>query len=134
MEFGSPKKNKVEISLIPLVNVIFLLLIFFMVAGSIEGVDIFEVDLPHSQAGKGKIYIPTVVYLSEDGKIAVNNQIVTKQNLKAVLSTSFAKNINHHVTIKSDLNVPAQTLIYIMNIIESAGGRDISLVTQVIEK
>lgn len=134
MEFGSPKKNKVEISLIPLVNVIFLLLIFFMVAGSIEGADIFEVDLPHSQAGKGKIYIPTVVYLSEYGKIAVNNQIVTKQNLKAVLSTSFAKNINYHVTIKSDLNVPAQTLIYIMNIIESAGGRDVTLVTQVIEK
>jgi biopolymer transport protein ExbD len=134
MEFGSPKKNKVEISLIPLVNVIFLLLIFFMVAGSVEGVDIFEVDLPHSEEGKGKFYIPTVVYLSEDGKMAVNNQIVNIQSLKTVLSASILQNENQQVTIKSDLNVPAANLIYIMNIIENAGAKDITLVTQVIEK
>lgn len=130
MEFSRSKKSKVEISLIPLVNVIFLLLIFFMVAGTIEGVDIFEVELPASEDGQLKPTSASTVYLSEDGRIAVNNDVVVKEDLKTILSTLFINNPEQIVVVKSDLNVPADTLIFIMNSIEDAGGTEISLVTQ----
>lgn len=130
MEFSRSKKSKVEISLIPLVNVIFLLLIFFMVAGTIEGVDIFEVELPASEDGQLKPTAASTVYLSADGLIAVNNDVVVKEDLKTILSTLFINNPEQRVVVKSDLSVPADTLIYIMNSIEEAGGTEISLVTQ----
>ncbi|MDA0781586.1 MAG: biopolymer transporter ExbD [Rickettsiales bacterium] len=131
MEFKRAKKINTQISLIPLINVIFLLLIFFMVAGSIEGVDIFEVNLPQSTSGNMKPQIPSTVYLSSDGKIAINNDIVAKDDLKTILHTLYINYPNQQISIKSDLNVPAETLIYIMNAIKDAGGNDVSLVTQV---
>jgi biopolymer transport protein ExbD len=131
MEFERPKSKSMQISLIPLINVIFLLLIFFMVAGSIEGVDIFEVELPASQSGRAHSQMPSTIYLSDDGKIAVNNDIVARKDLRTILKTLYINNPDQPITIKSDLSVQAETLIYIMNVIEDAGGVDVSLVTRV---
>ena len=131
MKFERTRKINTQISLIPLINVIFLLLIFFMVAGSIEGVDIFEVTLPKSENGNVIPKVSSTVYLSIDGMIAVNNDVVAKEDLKTILSTLYIDNPGHKVKIKSDLNVPAETLIYVMNIIKEVGGEDVSLVTQV---
>ena len=134
MEFKRTKRKSVQISLIPLINVVFLLLIFFMVAGSIEGVDIFEVTLPEAENGSMRPQVPSTVYLSSDGKIAVNNDIVVPEDLETILSTLYINDPEHEINIKSDLNVPAERLIYVMNTIKEAGGEDISLVTQVAGK
>ena len=134
MEFKRTKKLNSQISLIPLINVIFLLLIFFMVAGSIEGVDIFEVNLPTSAEGHMKTQVPSTLYLSSDGQIAVNNDIVAMEDLKTILSTLYINDPEHQINIKSDLNVPANNLVYVLNIIKEVGGQDVSLVTQVQRK
>lgn len=133
MQFERPKKSNQEVSLIPLINVIFLLLIFFMVAGTVEGIDIFEVDLPKSSEARAKPPIPSIVYLSEDGRIAVNNDIVKQENLKTIISTLFIDNPSQKITVKSDGKVPMNKLVHIMNIIEESGGIEVSLVTQVNE-
>lgn len=130
MNFDTPKRQTREVSLIPLINVIFLLLIFFMVAGTVEGIDTFEVDLPESSKGSEKQDKGAIIYLSEDGKIAVNNDIVTKKNIETIISTLFIDNPNQKVVIKSDMAVDSKKLVALLNIIEIAGGRDVSLVTQ----
>ena len=130
MEFQRSSSNIREVSLIPLINVIFLLLIFFMVAGTVEGIDIFEVDLPEAKSGRNKPYIPAVIYLGADGRLAVNNDIVAPKDFKTIVSTLFIDNPNQKVTIKADSLVPAQRLVKVMNVIEKAGGKEVSIVTR----
>ena len=130
MNFYRTKRKKQDVSLIPLINVIFLLLIFFMVAGTVEGIDIFEVDLPKSENGITKSSGQAIIYLNEDGRIAVNNDIVEEKNLKTIVNTLFIDNPKQKVTIKSDASVSAKKLILVMNMVENAGGIDVSLVTQ----
>ena len=60
------KKQVNQIGLIPLINVIFLLLIFFLVAGTVESIDTFEVDLPASNSGAPKTHIDAIIYLKEN--------------------------------------------------------------------
>ena len=130
MNFQRSKSKSKEVSLIPMINVIFLLLIFFMVAGTVEGIDIFDVNLPQSENGEEKSASHAVVYLKDDGRMAVNNDVVKAKDIKTIINTLFVDDPKQVVTIKSDANVPSDTLINIMNLIEDAGGENILLVTQ----
>jgi len=126
------KKAK-EISLIPLINVVFLLLIFFMVTGTIEKLDIFEVAVPKSEEERETLQEPTTVYLSADGKMAVNNSFVTKKDLSTVITTVLMDDANQIITIKADGSLAAKEILWVMNTIHGAGGENISLITQVVK-
>lgn len=130
MEFRRTERKHMEVSLIPLINVIFLLLVFFMVAGKVEGIDIIEVNPPESVKPDTKFADKATVYLASDGRMAVNNDFVSEKDLKTIISTLFIENPKQKVTIKSDAGVPAGKLVSVMNIIEENGGEDISLITQ----
>lgn len=132
MDFSRVKKSKADIGLIPLINVIFLLLIFFMVAGTVEGIDIFEVSLPESVSGKEKTNSNAVIYLGSHGKMAVNNDIVAKKDMETIISTLFIENPRKIVTIKADSDIAASKLLWIMSLVEKHGGDNIALVTKVV--
>lgn len=134
MEFSRSKKKHNDLDLIPLINVVFMLLIFFMVAGTIENIDIFDVTVPKSENSTDKIPSKTVIYIAADGKIAVNDDMVAESDLKTIISTLFINNPEQEVTIKADFEVPAKKLVTIMNLIEKSGGKRISLVTQTGDK
>ena len=51
MKFVRPRRDPVEINLTPLIDVVFLLLIFFMVSTTFETRQALELTLPESQAG-----------------------------------------------------------------------------------
>ena len=48
------KKEKKEINLIPMINVIFLLLIFFMLTGVIEKKNVYIIERPYSDFAEKK--------------------------------------------------------------------------------
>ncbi|MCE3233392.1 MAG: exbD [Rickettsiaceae bacterium] len=134
MQFKRNPRKKQQISLIPMINIIFLLLVFFIIAGTIEVVDTFDLVLPKSQTGKSKAPVDVVIYLSADGKIAVNSDVVTEQTLQTIVKTLFIDDPKQQISIKSDASVPAKTVITVMNLIEKAGGSDVSLITQTVER
>jgi biopolymer transport protein ExbD len=133
MFFQPPVKKKIEVNLIPLINVIFLLLIFFMVAGTVERIDIFEVELPMAENGGEKVHTPAVIYLGADGEMAINNDYVQKKDFKTIISTVFINENQKKVTIKSDNKVPAERLLWVMQQVEDAGAEDVLLVTEEIK-
>lgn len=130
---SKPKPRK-EINLIPMVNIIFLLLTFFMVAGTIEKVDPFALSLPDSSK-KGNLKPPrvSVVYMHKDGRIAVNNDFVARKDLSTIVNTLLLENKGKEIVIKADNEVSSKDLIWVMRVIESVGGLDVSIVTKVMK-
>jgi biopolymer transport protein ExbD len=121
-----------DINLIPLINIIFLLLTFFLVAGTIEKVDPFPLDVPDaSKRGDTKSQQVSVIYMHKGGLIAINNDVVTKQDFATIVGTLALENKGRELLIKADSDVPASELIWAMRAIEGAGGGDISIVTKV---
>ncbi len=126
------KRVRREINLIPLINVIFLLLTFFMVAGKIEKVEPFKVNLPQSSnKNVSEIRQNNIVYISRDGKIAVNNDFVTKSDFLTIMNTILLEKKDKEIVIKADSNVPSNQLVWVMGIIEKVGGTNISIITNV---
>jgi len=50
MELGQPRKRSARESVVPMINVVFLLLIFFLMSAQIAPPEPFEVEPPHSSA------------------------------------------------------------------------------------
>jgi biopolymer transport protein ExbD len=126
--------SRKEINLIPLINIIFLLLTFFMVAGTIDKVDPFILSLPSaSKNGNIKPQKSSIIYMHKDGRVVVNNDLVMKKDFSTIVNTLVLENKGKELLIKADSEVASSDLIWVMRAIESVGGSDVSIVTKVVK-
>ena len=130
MDFPRTRRKKLEISLIPMIDVSMFLLIFFMVAGSIEKFELIPVDPPVAQTGKLMDEGHVVILLGRHEEIIVNDEIVPMEQMQKMLADDLQANPNKVVTIKADATVSANRTIEVMDAIKAAGGRNLSIVTQ----
>ena len=82
-----------SIDLIPMINLIFLLLIFFMLTGVIKKKDILDIKRAESIHGvESKVLNDeTLLSLNQDGKIYVNNILTELNNLEKSIDFSNSK-------------------------------------------
>ena len=82
-----------SIDLIPMINLIFLLLIFFMLTGVIKKKDILDIKRAESIHGvESKVLNDeTLLSLNQDGKIYLNNILTELDNLESSVDFSNSK-------------------------------------------
>ncbi len=122
-----------EMNLLPVINLVFLLLIFFLVAGTIEKFDIVPVDLPLADSGKVLDEGRIVIVLGLHDEILFNDDYIQPAELPAMLKEILAKDPETVISVKGDAMLPAEKIIGVMDLVRAAGGRNLSLVTQAVE-
>lgn len=123
------KKSPREPGLIPMINIVFLLLVFFLVAGSIEKYDIIPVELPTAKNGKRLADGQVVIIIGAQKEIVVNDDFVAPSQFLGTMQEHLRENPNKIISLKADEHLPATFMISIMNQIRQAGGTNISLIT-----
>ena len=77
-----------ENSMLPLVNIIFLLLIFFMIAGVIQKQkELYEVDLGKATIDKYVEKKINTIFINDDGSLIFNNKPIAFGNLSKVIAS-----------------------------------------------
>lgn len=118
-----------EFQMAPMIDIIFQLLIFFMVISTfqkLEGVD--EVSLPvadESQTKKSS-YGELVINVMEDGAIALNKRIYELDELQPVLAEAADAFQRTKVTIRGDKDVSHAWIMGVMKVCAQAGIWDVS--------
>jgi len=130
MEFERTKKPIKPISLVPMINVVFLLLIFFLVAGTVEKVDVIDVQLPEAQSGEVLEEGPIQILMGHYNEIIVNDQPMELNDIESWLLPMLKENPERVITIKADARMPANQMIEMLDRLKAAGGKNISLTTQ----
>lgn len=130
MNFERTRRRKLEISLIPMIDVSMFLLIFFMLAGSIEKFELIPVDPPVAQSGKLMDEGHVVIMLGRHEEVIVGDEIVPMEQMQQMLSADLKANPSKVVTIKADATVSANRTLEVMDAIKAAGGKNLSVVTQ----
>lgn len=126
----NPKKPR-EISLVPMINVIFLMLIFFVVAGKIQNIDILPVDMPLSEQSSEMSLGKEIITLGRHDEILAGDKIMFSYgDLATWIEERLAENPESRFTIKADANMEAIKLIEVMQFIEDAGADDVVLAAQ----
>ncbi len=129
MEFARTTRKLRAISMVSLIDIVFTIILFFLVAGHIEKFSIIDVELPRASSGQRLDEGPIVVVLGKYGEMVVNDEIYegeTKINTK--LRQEFENNPERVVTIKADARLEANRLVDFMEKVRLAGGRNLSLV------
>lgn len=130
IDFPRNKKTPRQISVVPLIDVGFFLLIFFLIAGSIQKFEILQVEIPYADSGRLIEEGPVIIVLGRHEEILVNDELVLADDFFPLMQTLMQRNPDRIITLKVDSRLPATRMIALMNRIKAAGGRNVSLVTQ----
>jgi len=124
------RRKTMDDSMIPMINIVFLLMIFFMVAGHIDTTANPEVDLPSSQHGtdissKGNEVVEVALALKGAGDIYLNGSAISFDDMErrlAVLDPGAAV-----VSISADRNLSAFELDKALEVIRAYKISSVSL-------
>jgi len=129
MEIEGRKLISTELNIAPLIDVVFLLLIFFMLTSTIMEQESIEINLPSSDRSESSTSDFTIISISKDSTIYLNGEVIEMARLKKALESSFSEGSEKSVVLRSDSDLPVQSLVEMMDLISSAGGENISLAT-----
>ena len=117
-------------NLVPLINIVFLLLIFFMLSGTLTKKDFFEVSPPESNTGASAEAPELVILISKDNKIALDNKPIKVNELETILSKELENRNIEEVLIKVDGNAKSGILSKVIKHIRNVGIKRAAIVTQ----
>lgn len=125
MKFIRQPVEAVEVNLTPLIDVVFLLLIFFMVSTTFTKERELTIDLPEA-VGEASTEDPLQIEIivSADGEYAVNGKRLVNRELatlrKAIIEVSDG-NTDLPLIISADKDTPYQSVISVMDIAGQIG-------------
>jgi len=127
---GSALSN---LSLTPLIDIVFLLLIFFLVATRFaEEEREMDIDLPAASEAKPLTSKPRELFINidEKGRYYVTGKIVTLEELDPILEAAWVNNPGRaSVVIRADKRAAVQFLVGAMNACNKANIRDYRITT-----
>ncbi len=115
--------------ILPLINVVFLLLIFFMLAGRLSAGDPFRVDPPASVSVHPAEQRDLVVLVGADGQLALDGEIVDEAALSARLKQRLGDGGENLVRVKADAAAEALAVVEVMEVLRDAGVERLRLLT-----
>ncbi len=134
MNFRGKRKPSVEVSLTPMIDVVFLLLIFFMVTTTFNRETQLNISLPEA-TGNEKTAFDKVINLTidADGIYYINNHQVVNQKLstlrRALLQAAGSKK-NLPFIISADARTPHQAVISALDVASKIGFKQIIFATK----
>jgi len=119
-----------EINITPMLDVVFIMLIFFIVTASFVKESGIEVDRPSAVTAvvqeKGNI----LVAVTETGEIWINRRQVDPRAVRANIERLHAENPQGSVVIQADRNSTTEMLVQVMDAARQANVTDVSIATQ----
>jgi biopolymer transport protein ExbD len=120
--------KKIRIEMIPLIDIVFLLLVFFIYAMLSMAVHhALPVSLPTSASAKIDKELLLSVTVKSDGTLYVDKEPVVFNDLASVLRIKAAANKNAGILLFADRNLSYQNLFRVLDQIKMAGIDRISL-------
>ena len=127
MNLQPVKKSSIELNLTPLIDVVFLLLIFFMVSTTFDKESRIKVDLPEAttkdeQINKEKTVLDIVV--DAKGHYYVNQREVLNkepETLKQAIMKAAGTRRDLPVIITADANTTHQSVVIVMDVASQIG-------------
>ena len=134
INFQYKEKKPFKLDLIPMINIVFLLLIFFMVSTTFEHNSEINITLPSSSKSVTEKK-PNAVNVSLDaqGNIYINGEVISNgqiETIKMALSDALVGLKEPPIIINADSNATHQSVVRIMDAASQLGLVKITFATQ----
>jgi len=122
--------EKEEIDMTPMLDVVFILLIFFIVTASFVKEAGIDVNRPEAATAVKKERANILVAISDKGDVWINKRKVDIRSVQANIERLKAENPQGTVVIQADKKSTTDTLIKVMDSARAAGVYDVSIAAQ----
>ena len=123
------KKENIGFQLAPMIDIMFLLLIFFMMTYEYHQMEFaLDITVPNAKTAKARKRLPgeIIINISKDGKISVNQKILTYKQLQKLMFEIARLYEGQPVIIRGDSYSYHKDIIRVLDICAKAGVWNIS--------
>lgn len=134
LKFRRKQPEEVSVNLTPLIDVVFLLLIFFMVSTTFTKETHIEINLPEAEGEVVESQTDSIeVTVSLEGDYSVNGQVLLNSQpdtLRRAIMDQAGDNRKLPFVISADANTPHQSVVTVMDVAGKLGFAGLSITTQ----
>ncbi|MFA6357221.1 MAG: biopolymer transporter ExbD [Candidatus Omnitrophota bacterium] len=130
MEFEGRKKISTDLNIAPLIDVVFQLLLFFMLTANFVTQPGIKLSLPSAVSSKPNQEEGVVVFITKDNELYLNQTKVSLEGLLAELKPKILVAKNKTVVIKADEKINLGLAVKVMDIAKQAEAEGVVISTK----
>ncbi len=129
IDFGENKPEKKHIDMTPMIDIVFQLLIFFLLT-SIYAKPVLPISMPEASSSIVKEEAEITISIDNGKQIYLNNRLVSDNRFRIEIHTLLENRKDKSVHLMADKSVDFGRVIDVMDRAKQAGAGDISVVTE----
>lgn len=130
MRFARRRRDPVEVNLTPLIDVVFLLLIFFMVSTTFETRQALELELPESVVGADLELSPVTLVVTEQGRYRLGERELSAAELSGALGAEAEQARLHGLVLEADARAMHADVVRALDQAGTLGIRQVRIATR----
>ncbi len=132
MQFEGRRRSSQVPNLTPLIDIVFLLLVFFMLTSHFVQEQALNIDLPVADSGEVVTEDNQLeVVLDAEGRFLISDHFVEPDNLESVLAQQLGEREEDHlVRIRGDRDAPLGLAVTVLDAASKAGASGVDIVTE----
>ncbi|PXX99519.1 ExbD/TolR family protein [Halomonas sp. LBP4] len=129
MRFPRTRRDPVEVNLTPLIDVVFLLLIFFMVSTTFETRQALELELPESVSGVAAEVSPVTLVVTAAGSYRLGDRELAASGLGEALAAEAEQARRHGLVLEADGRASHSAVVRALDQAGALGIRQVRIAT-----
>lgn len=125
-----PRRSRREPDLTSLINIIFLILIFFVVAGSLRPFSARDIELTKVARESAAAVVPSRLIIHRDGRIRYGGQDVSVAGLSGLVRDGPKLDMSKPITIVADGRVEGSLVLEVSRALRNAGLQEVSVMVE----
>lgn len=121
------QQDESELDITPMLDIVFIMLIFFIVTTSFVKESGIEVNSPSASSAVSQDKASIFVAISNEGNVWIDKRQVDVATVRAIIARLHTNNPEGAVVIQADKAVSAETLMKVMDQVKLAGVKNIAL-------
>ena len=135
MKFPHLNKKGASFDLTPLIDVVFLLLIFFMLTTTFVNLENrVKINLPSGDFAAAESSENIIVTITENNTIYLNGKLIDPLKLTESVAAKIEEEPERTVILEADKNVLHGKVIRVMDLLKKGGAEKIAIATQPMEE
>ncbi|MBF0220189.1 MAG: biopolymer transporter ExbD [Gammaproteobacteria bacterium] len=131
MQFEGRRRSGQMPNLTPLIDLVFLLLIFFMLTSHFVQEQTIDIDLPTADSGKAIAEDEQLeLVINAEGRFLLDEHFVEPENLEGLLREKLTSRQDRTLRIRGDLHAPLGQAVTVLDIARKAGASGVDVVTE----
>ena len=130
LRFPAKKRTRPTIHLTALIDIVFLLLIFFLLASSFVEQAGVAIIIPEIESEGTGLLPEIVVQIDQDGSIFIDETNVNQRQLTTILKMRIKSLTKDTVVIQADRRVEYDIVVQVIDAAKLAGAKNLILVTK----